>query len=92
MKSAVLDFDIDRYINPYLPPPRLDLLPKPISWLLGYRDKPTARTGNVLVWWWAFVGAFCSILVIEAVFRSEKLKIEGTPVIIASLVCEVNLV
>jgi hypothetical protein len=91
MSSTVFNFDVDCYINRYIPRSRLDILPKPISWFLGYRDKSRAQIGNVLVWWWAFIGAFCSILVIEAVFQSEKLKIKGTPVVIASLVCSFKL-
>jgi hypothetical protein len=80
------DFDIDVYINPFIPSPRLDLLPKALSWFLGYRSRPQPRIGNVLVWFWAFIGAFTGILVVEAVFMSPWLKSEGAPIIIGSLV------
>ncbi|PVH88223.1 HPP family protein-like protein [Cadophora sp. DSE1049] len=79
------NFDVDRYINRIIPRSRLYLLPKPISWFLGHREKPPKQIGNVVTWFWAFIGAFCGILVIEAVFQTEKLKSDGAPVIIASL-------
>jgi len=80
-----IDFDIDRYINPIIPRNRLHLLPKPISWILGYRNSAPPRIGNVLVWWWAFIGAFAGILIVEAVFQTKHLQAEGTPIVIASL-------
>ncbi|KAK0119141.1 hypothetical protein ONS95_008003 [Cadophora gregata] len=79
------NFDVDRYINRIVPRSRLHLLPKPISWFLGHREKPTKNVGNVVTWFWAFIGAFCGILVIEAVFQTEKLQSDGAPIIIASL-------
>ncbi|KAH7417271.1 HPP family-domain-containing protein [Cadophora sp. MPI-SDFR-AT-0126] len=79
------NFDVDRYINRIVPRSRLYLLPKPISWFLGHREKPPKQIGNVVTWFWAFFGAFCGILVIEAVFQTEQLKSDGAPIIIASL-------
>jgi hypothetical protein len=80
------DFDIDVYLNPLIPRPRLDLLPTPISWFLGYRVEPPQPIRSVLVWFWAFIGAFVGILVVEAVYMIPALKSEGTPIIISSLV------
>ena len=81
------NFDVDRYINPIVPRSRLYLLPKPISWFLGHREKPPKQIGNVVTWFWAFIGAFCGILVIEAVFQTDMLQSDGAPIIIGSLVC-----
>lgn len=80
------DFDIDVYINPIIPRPRLDLLPTPVSWFLGYRVEPPQRIGSVLVWFWAFIGAFAGILAVETAYMIPALKSEGTPIIIGSLV------
>lgn len=91
MASPAFDFDVDDHINPILPRSRIYLLPKPISWFLGYRAERGRPIGSVLVWWWAFFGAFSSILVIEAVFQTERLKVEKTPLVIASLVRSLNL-
>ncbi|KAH8676685.1 HPP family protein-like protein [Tricladium varicosporioides] len=85
MSDLTFNFDVDRYINPFIPRPRVHLLPKPVSWLLGHRAKPPRPIGNVVVWFWSFIGAFCGLLAVEAVFRTAALKNYGTPVIIASL-------
>ncbi|KAK6586596.1 hypothetical protein PZA11_001653 [Diplocarpon coronariae] len=79
------NFDIDRYINPFVPRSRLYLLPKPISWFLGHRGKAPAPLCDVTAWFWAFVGAFAGILAIEAVFRTERLRSDGAPIVVASL-------
>jgi len=90
MCDLALDFDVDYYINPFIPRSFLHLIPTRVSWLLGYRSEPRLPIGSVLVWFWAFVGAFAGILVVEAVFHIETLKSHGTPVVIASFVNTLN--
>jgi hypothetical protein len=85
-KEVPFDFDIDRYLNRVIPRSRLYLLPKPISWWLGHREKQRPRIGSVLVWWWACVGAFAGILTVEAVYMSAGIKSDGAPIVIGSLV------
>ncbi|KAI9710817.1 MAG: hypothetical protein M1812_007365 [Candelaria pacifica] len=68
-----VNFDIDKYLNRFIPRPRLYLLPRPVSWFLGYRDKPRKEIGNVLVWGWSFLGAFCGVALIEGVVKSSSL-------------------
>ena len=84
--NLALDFDIDHYINPFIPRSFLHLLPTPISCLLGYRSKPRPPIGSVMIWFGSFIGAFCGILVVEAVFHAEAFRSHGTPLIIASFV------
>jgi hypothetical protein len=86
MRADSLNFDVDLYINRIIPPSPIHLLPKPVSWMLGYRSTPPRLIGSVLVWWWAFIGAFVGILIVEAVFNTETLQARGTPIIIASMV------
>lgn len=86
MNRPSFNFDIDYYVNRIVPRSRLHLLPKSISWFLGYREGPQRQIGNVLIWFWAFLGAFVGILVVEAVFQSDLVAAHGTPVIIASFV------
>lgn len=81
-----LDFDIDTHLNPYIPPSRLDVLPTWLSWFLGYRTHNRKPVGSVVVWWWAFIGAFVGLLVVEAVYMLPALRSEGKSVVIASLV------
>lgn len=80
-----LDFDIDKYLNRFVPSPRLYILPTPISWFLGYRSTPRSRTGSLVIWFWAFIGAFCGIAIVENVYRSAYFKERGSPLVIASL-------
>jgi hypothetical protein len=87
MSEKYLDVDIDQYISRIIPRNRLYLLPKPISWFLGYRSEAPPRIGSVLVAWWAFIGAFAGLLVLEAVFMTDALKSNGAPIVIASFVC-----
>jgi hypothetical protein len=86
MRGVALNLDIDRYLNRLVPSSKLHLLPKPVARFLGYRPAPAPPIGNVLVWWWAFIGAFSGLLVVEAVFHTERFQAEGVPLVIASLV------
>ncbi|KAF7877574.1 hypothetical protein EAF04_001249 [Stromatinia cepivora] len=79
-----LDFDIDQYLNRFIPSPKFYILPTPISWFLGYRSNPRPRTGSLVIWFWAFIGAFCGIAIIENIYRSAYFKERGSPLVIAS--------
>ncbi|KAI4943571.1 hypothetical protein J4E91_009208 [Alternaria rosae] len=60
-------------------------LPQPISHWLGYRTKaaPAARTWVVCVW--GFIGAFCGLSVILAIFgHTDYMRSRAVPPIIAS--------
>jgi len=88
--EKVLDFQIDDYLNPYIPAPRLDRLPTPISHFLGYRSdsKPEPKdVPHLLVCFWAFIGAFLGLLVVGAMYKyAPGLASHNPPVLIASLV------
>lgn len=86
MKKTPLNFDIDHYINPLIPYNRLHLLPKPITWFLGYRENNRKAIGSLVVVWWSFIGAFIGMLVVEAVYMTHGLQSDGAPIVIASLV------
>ncbi|GAD91885.1 HPP family protein [Paecilomyces variotii No. 5] len=83
--AASWDLNIDRYLNPFLPPPPWKYLPYPVSWWFGYRKTPPRGLGNILIAFWSCIGIFCGILAIEGVSRHVKLfQDHGAPVIIAS--------
>lgn len=86
MKVRNWDIDIDRWLNHYIPRNQLSKLPRPVSRFLGYRDKPHYEVGNVLVAWWACVGAFVGVVIIEAVLMIPAINNLGVPVVIASFV------
>ncbi|TFK62781.1 hypothetical protein BDN72DRAFT_889942 [Pluteus cervinus] len=64
---------------------RLSTLPPWISHWLGYRSSPPSKRPDYVVWIWSFIGAFCGISVIQAVFSQAQYFIErGVPSIVAS--------
>ncbi|KAL0957847.1 hypothetical protein HGRIS_000032 [Hohenbuehelia grisea] len=54
---------------------------------LGYRASPPPKRADWVVWLWSFIGAFCGISLIQAVFGHAQYFIgRGVPPIIASYV------
>ncbi|PHH76607.1 hypothetical protein CDD80_1393 [Ophiocordyceps camponoti-rufipedis] len=79
------NWDLDRLINPLLPPPPWSRLPGWMTHFVGYRRTKTEPTGNVVVTFWAFVGVLASLLVISAVTtRVPLFEANGVPVIVGS--------
>ncbi|EIM87986.1 HPP family protein [Stereum hirsutum FP-91666 SS1] len=65
--------------------PRLARLPRCISHWLGHRESPPAPRQNYLVWFWSFIGAFCGISILQAVFgHAQYFMKRSVPSIIAS--------
>ena len=83
---AALHFNIDEYINPYLPHSPLDRLPTPIPHFLGVRKTAKPEVPNLLAWTWAFIGAFSGLLTVQALSKyAPGLTQYHPPLIIASL-------
>ncbi|KAJ9256942.1 hypothetical protein DTO195F2_5621 [Paecilomyces variotii] len=83
--AASWNIDIDRCLNPFLPPPPWKYLPYPVSWWFGYRKNPPRALGNVLIAFWSCIGIFCGILLIEGVSRHVQVfRDHGAPIIVAS--------
>lgn len=84
------NFDVDHYINPFIPsgPRILRRLPGPVHRFLGHRDKmETEKDSDLVVWLWAFLGAFAGVAVVENVFMHWKFMMEkGAPIIVGSYV------
>jgi hypothetical protein len=87
MKKWSGNFDVDDYLVPILPQPWLHRLPRHISHWLGYRsDTPTKRP-DIIILIWTWIGAFCGVSVIEAVFqRNPYFSDRGVPIIVGSFV------
>ncbi|RLL99939.1 hypothetical protein CFD26_103733 [Aspergillus turcosus] len=79
-------FNIDACLNPYLPAPPWRWLPRPVSHFLGYReDQPPKAVGNLLITFWALIGAFCGVLVVAEVFlHVPSFQAHHAPIIVAS--------
>ncbi|KAI2793707.1 hypothetical protein POX_a00291 [Penicillium oxalicum] len=77
--------DIDRFINPWLPAPRLHRLPRSISRFLGYRESPPRPLGNVVIAFWSLIGAFWGVAVIAEVSkRIPSFESRDTPAVVGS--------
>ncbi|RJE19321.1 HPP family [Aspergillus sclerotialis] len=78
-------FDIDRYINPFIPAPPWRWLPRPISHFLGYRPQPPPPMGNVLIALWSLVSIFCGLSIITSVTMNvPAFQHHNSPSVIAS--------
>ncbi len=85
------NFDIDAYLNPFLAASPLPSISPCISHFLGYRkDKePAPPLGNVVVVFWASIGIFSSVAIIQLVGH-QVLLFDNGPTIINSLVSAGN--
>ena len=87
LPRSLCEFDIDKYLNPFVPSSPIHRFPRPIAHFLGHRSQPRGHICQPLTWWWSFVGAFCSIALIEGVYRSSSaLQSLHPPVVIGSYV------
>ncbi|KAK7967658.1 uncharacterized protein PG986_001935 [Apiospora aurea] len=78
-------FDIDAYLNPYLPSPPWKRLPRFATHFVGYRPRPQQPIGNLAMIAWAFIGVFASLSIIEVVGRHiDSFRNGGAPLIIGS--------
>ncbi|KAK8100197.1 hypothetical protein PG999_010571 [Apiospora kogelbergensis] len=78
-------FDIDAYLNPYLPSPPWKQLPRFLAHFVGYRPRPQQPIGNLAMIAWAFIGIFASLSIIEVVGRHvASFGAKGAPLIIGS--------
>ncbi|KAI1389471.1 HPP family-domain-containing protein [Hypoxylon trugodes] len=78
-------FEIDDYLNPWLPAAPWKHIPYPVARFLGHRPEHQRPLGNIAMIFWAFIGVFCSITIIEAVGRAvPSFREHGAPIIIGS--------
>ncbi|KAG0127341.1 HPP family-domain-containing protein [Tuber indicum] len=84
--AEVWNFDIDAYISPFIPSPRIiRRLPTCISRFLGHRNGARGGELDIVVWTWAFVGAFAGVAIVETVFINWSYFVErGCPMIVGS--------
>ncbi|KAK6951380.1 hypothetical protein Daesc_007915 [Daldinia eschscholtzii] len=79
-------FEIDKYLNPWIPAAPWNYLPYPIAHFLGHRQEHHQQPlGNIAMVFWAFIGVFCSLTIIEAVGHAiPSFEEHGAPIIIGS--------
>ncbi|KAF9443092.1 HPP-domain-containing protein, partial [Macrolepiota fuliginosa MF-IS2] len=60
-------------------------LPSWLSRWLGYRSAPPPKNPDYIIWLWSFIGAFCGISAIQAVFEQAQYFVKRkVPTIVAS--------
>ena len=87
MKKPSGNFDVDDYLVRILPQPWLHHIPRFISHWFGYRPEPPKKRPDVIILLWTWIGAFCGVSVIEAVFQRNSYFVDrGVPMIVGSFV------
>ncbi|EME81985.1 uncharacterized protein MYCFIDRAFT_211512 [Pseudocercospora fijiensis CIRAD86] len=82
----LLDFDVDRYLNPWIPHNRLYILPKPIRHWLGYRESPQKEPYAVLQWPITFLATVAGLCLVAGIGNyAPGITAWHPPVLIASL-------
>ncbi|KJZ80141.1 hypothetical protein HIM_00855 [Hirsutella minnesotensis 3608] len=85
MRHRTWNFDVDRYLNPFVPSPPWNHIPYPVAWFLGHRKTQQHDHGNLMVIFWAFIGIFASLLTIQAVTpRVPLFEAHNVPIIVGS--------
>jgi CBS-domain-containing membrane protein len=85
-KDELLNWDIDRYLNPFVPHNRLYIFPKSISRWLGYRSAPAKEPATVLQWPITFLATVAGLCLVAAIGQyAPGIAQWQPPVIIASL-------
>ncbi|KAH9822745.1 HPP family [Teratosphaeria destructans] len=82
----LVNFNMDRYLNQYIPRSRLAQVPRPISWFLGYRKEPRAEPPALVQWVLTFLATVAGLCLVGGVFNHAHslTKFHG-PTFIASM-------
>ena len=82
----LLDFDIDRHLNPYVPHNRLYILPKAASRWLGYRTSPQKEPWQAAQWPITFLATIAGLCLVGGIGNyAPGITAWHPPVMIASL-------
>ena len=82
----LLNFDIDRYLNPWIPHNRLGYFPKPLQHFLGLREQPQKEPPTALQWPITFLSTVAGLCLVAGVYNyAPGIAALHPPVIIASL-------
>ncbi|CZT21225.1 related to HPP family protein [Ramularia collo-cygni] len=86
LRQHLTNWNIDTFLNPYIPPNPLSHLPTPISHFLGYRSHPPKEAPSIIQWPVTFLATVAALCLVSGIgnYGPEILKYHP-PVIIASL-------
>ncbi|KAJ5752118.1 hypothetical protein N7520_009035 [Penicillium odoratum] len=78
-------FDIDRYLDPLVPAPRWNAVPKPVAYFLGYRAERPKPLGNIVIAFWSLIGAFSGVALVASVSQHvPSFEARHVPAVIGS--------
>ena len=84
--NNVLDINLDKLINPYLPHNQARRLPKPISHFLGYRSTPAKEPPTLIQWTLTILSTVAGICTVAGVYNyAPGITKWNPPPIVASL-------
>ncbi|KAI5922179.1 HPP family protein [Camillea tinctor] len=78
------DFDIDRYLNKFIPEPPWRSIPYPLAYFMGYRRGNPKVRGNIIITLWAFIGVFCSLVLLHVISNQIPEVADHGPPLVAS--------
>ena len=82
----LLSFNIDAYINPYVPHSRLHAFPQPLRHFLGYRSKPHVEPPALVQWPLMFATTLAGLCLVAGIYNyAPGIASLHPPVMIASL-------
>lgn len=85
-RRNLLDFDLDRHLNPYIPHNRLSRLPQAISRWLGYRQEPQKEPLQIAQWPITFLATVAGLCLIGGIDNyAPGIAKWHPPVMIASM-------
>lgn len=85
-RDHLLNFDIDTYLDPYIPPSQLKRLPKPIAHFLGHREHPPSEPPNLIAWPLTFMATVAGLCLVGGVYNyAPAVARWNPPVLVASL-------
>lgn len=84
--QELLDFDVDRYLNPWIPHNRLYIFPRFVTRWLGYRHKPQKEPYQVLQWPFTILATIAGLCLVGGIGQyAPGVHDYHPPVLIASL-------
>ncbi|TKA77207.1 hypothetical protein B0A55_02584 [Friedmanniomyces simplex] len=82
----LFNFNLDRYLNPYIPHSRLHAFPQPFRHFLGHRSKPHIEPPALVQWPLIFISTLAGLCLVAGIFNyGPAIAALHPPVMIASL-------
>jgi hypothetical protein len=86
VRDNLVDWNIDRLLNPYIPHNPLHRLPQPIARFLGHRESPQKEAPTILAWPVTFLATVAGLCLISGIGNyAPGIRNMHPPVVIASM-------